>query len=51
VAGAQVGARFAAKAKPEYLRLGLAVIVLALAVWIAIGLGWRPAEIYSVEVS
>jgi len=51
VAGAQVGARFAARAKPEYLRLALAVIVLLLAVWIAIGLGWRPAEIYSVEVS
>jgi uncharacterized membrane protein YfcA len=51
VAGAQVGARFAAKVKPEYLRLALGVIVLLLAARIAIGLGWRPDEIYSVELS
>lgn len=50
VAGAQLGARFAARVKPEYLRLALAVIVLLLAVRVAIGLGWRPDEIYSVEV-
>lgn len=49
VAGAQIGARFAARVKPEYLRLALAVIVLLLAVRVAIGLGWRPDEIYSVE--
>lgn len=51
VAGAQVGARFAAKVKPEYLRLALAVIVLLVAGRIALGLGWRPDELYSVEVS
>ena len=50
VAGAQIGARFASKVKPEYLRLALAVIVLLLAVRVAIGLGWRPDEIYSVEL-
>ena len=50
VAGAQLGARFAAKVKPEYLRLALAVIVLMLAARVAIGLGWRPDEIYSVEL-
>lgn len=50
VAGAQIGARFAAKVKPEYLRLALAVIVLLLAVRVAIGLGFRPDEIYSVEL-
>ncbi|MBY0521714.1 MAG: sulfite exporter TauE/SafE family protein [Sphingomonas sp.] len=50
VAGAQIGARFAARVKPEYLRLALAVIVLLLAVRVAIGLGWRPDEIYSVEL-
>ncbi len=50
VAGAQLGARFAAKVKPEYLRLALAVIVLMLATRVAIGLGWRPDEIYSVEL-
>ena len=51
VAGAQVGARLATKAKPEYLRLALAVIVLLVAGRIALGLGWRPDEIYSVELS
>lgn len=51
VAGAQVGARLANKAKPEYLRLALAVIVLLLAARIALGLGWRPDELYTVELS
>jgi len=51
VIGAQAGARFAGKARPEYLRLALAVIVLLVAVRIALGLGWRPDEIYSVELS
>ncbi|MCP4027734.1 MAG: sulfite exporter TauE/SafE family protein, partial [Sphingomonas sp.] len=35
----------------EYLRLALAVIVLLVAGRIALGLGWRPDELYSVEVS
>lgn len=51
VAGAQIGARFANKVKPEYLRLGLAIIVLLVAFRVALGLGWRPDEIYSVELS
>ena len=51
VAGAQVGARLASKAKPEYLRLALAVIVLLVAGRIALGLGWRPDEIFSVDLS
>jgi len=51
VAGAQVGARLATRAKPEYLRLALAVIVLLVAFRIGLGLGWRPDEIYSVELS
>lgn len=50
VIGAQVGARFATRVKPEYLRLALALIVLLVAVRVALGLGWRPDEIYSVEV-
>ncbi len=50
VAGAQVGARLAQRAKPEYLRLALAVIVLAVAIRMALGLGWRPDEIYSVQL-
>lgn len=49
VAGAQIGARLAQKAKPEYLRLALAVMVLLVAIRMALGLGWRPDEIYSVQ--
>ena len=48
VSGAQVGAQFAQKAKPEVLRLALAAIVLAVALRMALGLGYRPEEIYSV---
>lgn len=49
VSGAQIGARIAQKAKPEYLRLALAVIVLLIALRLAIGLGYRPDEIYSMS--
>jgi uncharacterized membrane protein YfcA len=49
VAGAQVGARFAQKARPEYLRLALAIMVLLVALRIGIGLTWRPGELYTVE--
>jgi uncharacterized membrane protein YfcA len=48
--GAQIGSRFAMTMKPEYLRLMLALIVLAVAVRMAIGLTWRPGELYSVEL-
>ncbi len=48
VSGAQMGARLAQKAKPEYLRLALAAIVLLFALRLAIGLGYRPDEIYSM---
>ena len=51
VAGAQVGARFASKVKPEYLRMALAVIVLLVAIRILLGLTWRPDEIFSVELT
>ncbi|MFA5989892.1 MAG: sulfite exporter TauE/SafE family protein [Sphingomonas sp.] len=51
VAGAQLGARLANRVKPEYLRLGLAIIVLLVAARVALGLGWRPDEIYSVELA
>ena len=51
VAGAQVGARFASKVKPEYLRLALAIIVLLVGFRILLGLTWRPDEIFSVELS
>ncbi|WP_017672480.1 sulfite exporter TauE/SafE family protein [Blastomonas sp. AAP53] len=50
VTGAQIGARFAQKLPPEYLRLLLSVLVLLVALRLAIGLGFRPAEIYTVEL-
>jgi len=49
VTGAQLGARFAQKLKPEYLRLILAFIVLTVAFRMALGLTWRPDEIFTVE--
>lgn len=48
VTGAQLGAKFAQQAQPVYLRLVLAVIVLAVALRMAFGLGFRPDEIYTV---
>jgi uncharacterized membrane protein YfcA len=50
VIGAQFGARLAQKAKPELLRMFLAIIILAVALRMAIGLGWRPEEIYTLQV-
>lgn len=49
VVGAQLGARFASRVRPEYLRLALAALVLLVALRMAVGLGIRPDEIYSVE--
>ena len=48
VSGAQIGAQFAQKARPEYLRLALAAIVLLVALRMALGLGYRPDEIYTI---
>ena len=48
VSGAQIGAQFAQKFRPEYLRLILAVIVILVALRLAVGLGYRPDEIYTV---
>lgn len=50
VTGAQLGAKFAQRMKPEYLRLTLAVIVLLVAIRMAMGLGFRPDEIYTVQL-
>jgi uncharacterized membrane protein YfcA len=50
VIGAQFGVRLAQKAKPELLRMFLAIIILAVAVRMAIGLAWQPDEIYTVQV-
>jgi uncharacterized membrane protein YfcA len=49
VIGAQFGARLAQKVKPEYLRLLLAFMVLNVAFRMALGLTWRPEEIFTVE--
>ncbi|SEM89073.1 hypothetical protein SAMN05192583_1421 [Sphingomonas gellani] len=51
VAGAQVGARLGTKVRPEYLRLGLSIVVLLLAVRILLGLVWRPEAIFTVELA
>lgn len=48
VTGAQLGAQFAQKASPVKLRLVLAVLVLIVAGRMALGLGYRPDEIYTV---
>jgi uncharacterized protein len=50
VTGAQIGAKLAQKMKPEYLRLALSGIVLLVALRMAMGLGWRPDEIFTVQL-
>ena len=50
VVGAQFGARLAQTVKPELLRMFLAVTVLLVAFRMALGLGWQPAEIYTVQL-
>ncbi len=51
VSGAQIGAQLAEKLPAERLRLVLAAIVLVIALRMALGLGWRPEEIYSLVPS
>lgn len=50
VIGAQVGTRLSMSIRPEYLRILLAAIVLLVAARMALGLGWRPDEIYTLDV-
>lgn len=50
VTGAQIGGRISMKVRPEYLRVALAFIVLIVAIRMALGLGWRPDEIYTVTL-
>ena len=50
VTGAQVGSQFAARVKPEVLRLILAVIVLLVALRMFFGLFYRPDEIITVTL-
>ncbi|MBA3669337.1 MAG: sulfite exporter TauE/SafE family protein [Sphingomonas sp.] len=49
VVGAQYGALLTLRIKPDYLRLALAVIILLVALRMALGLAWRPDEIFSIE--
>jgi hypothetical protein len=51
VVGAQLGARAAQGLPPERLRLFLAILVLAVAVRLAIGLTWTPRELFSIQLS
>jgi len=48
VVGAQYGARLTTRMKPDLLRFALAVIILGVALRMALGLAWRPDEIYTV---
>ena len=48
VMGAQFGTKIAMKARPDLLRLVLAVIVLLIALRMLFGLGVQPDEIYTV---
>ena len=50
VTGAQIGGRISMSVRPEYLRVLLAFIVLIVAIRMALGLGWRPDEIYTVAL-
>ncbi len=50
VVGAQVGARLATRFAPDYLRLFLAALVIGIAIRMALGLGWQPDEIYTVQL-
>ena len=49
VIGAQLGARLAMRFDAARLRLGLAIIVLLVALRMALGLVWQPDEIYTVQ--
>jgi uncharacterized protein len=49
VISAQFGSMFAQRANPVYMRLALGVIVLAVGIQLAIGLTYRPGEIFSVQ--
>ncbi len=49
VIGAQYGALLTLRMKPDLLRLALAIIILLVALRMALGLAWRPDEIFSIE--
>ena len=49
VVGAQYGAVLTTRIKPDLLRLALSVIILLVGLRMALGLAWRPDEIFSIE--
>ncbi|UUR09460.1 sulfite exporter TauE/SafE family protein [Sphingomonas glaciei] len=49
VLGAQYGARLTTRLKPDLLRFSLAIIILAVALRMGLGLTYRPEEIFSIE--
>ena len=49
VVGAQYGAQLTTRLKPDLLRLSLAVIIILVALRMALGLTYRPDEIFSIE--
>jgi uncharacterized membrane protein YfcA len=49
VVGAQYGAMLTTRLKPDYLRLALAIVILLVGFRMALGLIWRPDEIYSIQ--
>jgi uncharacterized protein len=51
VVGAQIGARLANKVPADVLRLALAVILLLVTIRLGLGLGWRPTDVYTIELS
>jgi uncharacterized membrane protein YfcA len=49
VVGAQYGARLTTRLKPDLLRFSLALIILLVALRMAVGLTYRPDELFSIE--
>jgi len=49
VIGAQYGALLTLRIKPDLMRLALSIIILLVATRMALGLAWRPDEIFSIE--
>jgi uncharacterized membrane protein YfcA len=49
VLGAQYGARLTTRLKPDLLRFSLSVIILLVALRMALGLTYRPDELFSIE--
>jgi uncharacterized membrane protein YfcA len=49
VLGAQYGARLTTQIKPDLLRFSLSIIILLVALRMALGLTYRPDELFSIE--